>query len=62
VKNDCKSELMAPFYGTNIGHHCSAGATGHTGNHYCGCSYEWRDDMVIVHAPEQATAAPRRSI
>jgi len=62
MKNDCKSELPAPFYGVQIHHQCSAGATGHTGNHYCGCSYEWNTELIILHAPDQATAKPRTSI
>jgi hypothetical protein len=59
MKNDCKSELMAPFYGANIGHHCSGGPEDHPGKHYCGCSYEWTTDLTVTHAPDQATADPK---
>lgn len=56
--SQCKSELVAPFYGVDIAHQCTYAASAPPHKHYCGCSYEWQDDHTITNAPEQATVTP----
>lgn len=51
-KNQCQSVIVAPDHtGEDNYHNCSAGSPGHSGHHYCGCSYDWNDAGEVVNKP-----------